>query len=164
MRLTKKQKTIRKQEALQYLRLLLKPGDTVWTILRHVSKSGMSRRIDLCVMRDNEPRLITRSVADVLGCRHDMDKQGLTVGGCGMDMGFHMVYNLSRSLWPTGFGCIGTGCPANDHVNGDYTAHKDAQNKQSIQARKRGHVGPDPSTMPGHIHLDGGYALQQRWL
>lgn len=27
---------------------------------------------------------------------------GIVVGGCGMDMGFHLVYNLGRTLWPTG--------------------------------------------------------------
>lgn len=36
-----------REEAVAQLRKMLKPGDTVHTILRHVSKSGMSRRIDL---------------------------------------------------------------------------------------------------------------------
>ena len=35
-----------RDEAIANLREILKPGDTVYTILRHVSKSGMSRVID----------------------------------------------------------------------------------------------------------------------
>lgn len=36
-----------KQEALEHLRSIIKPGDTVYTILlRHVSRSGMIRVID----------------------------------------------------------------------------------------------------------------------
>ena len=32
------------------------------------------------------------------------DKDGsVIVGGCGMDMGFNIVYSLSRRLWPKGF-------------------------------------------------------------
>ena len=27
---------------------------------------------------------------------------GLVIGGCGMDMGFHVVYNLGRAMWPDG--------------------------------------------------------------
>ena len=27
---------------------------------------------------------------------------GLRVSGCGMDMGFHVVYNLGYALWPDG--------------------------------------------------------------
>ena|ERR1035437_1828097 len=30
-------------------------------------------------------------------------------GGCGMDMGFHLVYNLGRTLFPEGFKVEGRG-------------------------------------------------------
>ena len=42
--MTKAQKAERDQ-ARETLRKYIKPGDTVWTILRHVSRSGMQRRI-----------------------------------------------------------------------------------------------------------------------
>lgn len=32
----------------------------------------------------------------------DSDQQGIRVGGCGMDMGFNLVYNLGATLWPKG--------------------------------------------------------------
>jgi hypothetical protein len=35
---------------------------------------------------------------------------GITVGGGGMDMGFHLVYNLGRVLWPFGFKRAGKRC------------------------------------------------------
>lgn len=120
------------------LRAILKPGDTVFTILRHVSRSRMYRAIDLYVFRDNEPRRITWSAAQLLegyDHRHDAAK----ASGCGMDMGFHLVYSLSSCLYRDGFECIGKGCPANDHVNGDR------------------------DYLP-HNHRDGGYALNHRWL
>lgn len=36
-----------KDEARKRLKEVLKPGDTVYTILRHVSRSGMTRHISL---------------------------------------------------------------------------------------------------------------------
>lgn len=92
-----------KDEAVQYLRKMLKPGDTVYTVLRHVSSSGMSRRMDLFVIRKNVPYWISGYVGRVLGLRRHPKHDGLTVSGCGMDMGFHVVYSLSQCLFPKGF-------------------------------------------------------------
>jgi hypothetical protein len=83
------------------LRDRLKPGDTVYTILRHVSSSGMSRRISLAYVADGRICDITYSAAIALGSRVS-DKGGILVGGCGMDMGFHLVYSLGAALWPDG--------------------------------------------------------------
>jgi len=127
-----------REEALRELREILKPGDTVYTILRHVTKSGMTRYIDVFVFRDNKPRYLTYWAKEVLGWGGSKNHEGVKVGGCGMDMGFHLVYSLSRYLYPDGFTCIGEDCPASDHVNGDrdYTPH---------------------------LHTSGGYALRHRW-
>ncbi len=119
----------------------LKPGDTVYTVLRHVSRSGMSRNISLIRMDETGPWDITYAAAQIMGRRMAKNTEGMVCGGCGMDMGFDAVYSLARSLWPEGYPCIGEDCPANDHSNGDrdYT--------------------------PGHaVHKDGGYALKQRWM
>ena len=128
-----------KQSSKEKLLELLKPGDTVYTILRHVSRSGMSRVIDLLIMFDGEPLSISGWASAVTDSRLDRDRWGLKIGGAGMDMGFELVYNLSYQLFKEGFGCIGEGCPANDHSNGDrdYTPH---------------------------MHSDPGYALKQHWL
>ena len=42
------------QEAVRGLREILKPGDTVYTNLEHVSRSGMSRVISVFLIRDNQ--------------------------------------------------------------------------------------------------------------
>jgi hypothetical protein len=86
-------------EALETLRGILSKGDTVYTVLRHVSTSGMSRRIDLYVIQDNKPRYLTGYVAAALEYTRQMGKDGMTVSGCGMDMGFSVVYNLSAALY-----------------------------------------------------------------
>jgi hypothetical protein len=136
-----------RDEALERLREWLEPGDTVYTILRHVSRSGMSRSIS--VVRDSEdgPHDFTYLAARVLGYRVDERNGGLKAGGCGMDMGFHVVYSLSSRLFPNGFECIGEGdsdrwgsrCPSNDHSNGD-------------------------RDYSPHHHSSGGYALRHEWL
>lgn len=135
--LTKKsQKEAEKQEALTELRKILKPGTTVYTVLRHVSASGMSRRIDLYVMRKGEPRYISGYAGRVLGIKRSKDHEGLVVSGCGMDMGFHLVYNLSHALFPKGF------IPA------------------KAKPPRHGRNGSKATD----LDTDGGYALNQRWL
>ena len=117
----------------------IKPGETIYTKLNHVSQSGMMRVIDLYVMRDNAPVRITWSAAKATDSTYNRKHEGLQMGGCGMDMGFAAVYGLSYALFGKGFECTGPNCPANDHSNGDrdYTPH---------------------------MHSDGGYALKHRWL
>lgn len=134
------------ERARESLSGLLKPGDTVHCILRHVSRSGMLRVIEPVLMRWDPKRKkiytlhIGYNVAALTGMTYDRDREGVRVGGCGMDMGFHLVYSLSSYLWPKGFKCIGDRCPANDHTNGDTN-------------RKR------------HLHKNsGGYALRHQWL
>ena len=128
-----------RQEAAESLRALIAPGDTIYTILRHVSRSGMSRSISLYAIRDGKPRWLDGYAAKVTERALDRLHDGIKIGGCGMDMGFALVYNLSRALWPDGHTCIGEGCPSNDHGNGDrdYTPH---------------------------LHADGGYALRHQWI
>lgn len=152
-------KETEKHEALETLRSLLRPGQTVYTILRHVSRSGMSRSISALLMEPDGPRDISHLVSRVLGSPLDRNNGGVKVGGCGMDMGFYLVYELSYSVFPSGFGCIGKGCPSCDHFNGDrdYTPHMDYQDR----------IGSDgtPCTCHAyHWHKSGGYALCHNWI
>lgn len=88
-------------EAITHLRKILKPGDTVYTLLRSVSRSGMSRTMDVYCIRKGELVYLTGWVAQALGMnRRD---HHLQVSGCGMDMGFHVVYEIGRVLFPKGF-------------------------------------------------------------
>lgn len=136
------------EEAREVLREILKPGDTVYTVLRHVSRSGMMRAIDAYVIEDDSPRWISTYAARAAGYKYSRKYEAIEMGGCGMDMGFALVYGLSRALWPDGFGCIGQECPSNDHSNSDrdYTVNLG----RGIHAN--------------HWHQSGGYALRQRWM
>jgi hypothetical protein len=91
-----------KEEARERLLTLLKPGATVYTVLRHVSSSGMSRRIDCYTIQENRP-LYLSGYMEALGiAKRQKGKEGLVVGGCGMDMGFHLVNSLSIALFCPG--------------------------------------------------------------
>ena len=130
-----------RDKAIMDLRKMLAPGDTVFTVLRNQSRSGMSRRIDCYKLEDNQPRWLSRLVAKATGFTFSDKHEAIRVDGCGMDMGFHVVSTLSRVLCPDGFTCIGNNqrCPSNDHSNGDqdYTPHH---------------------------HNAGDYALRHRWM
>ena len=132
------EKDAKSVEAIKILRKMLKPGDTVYCVLRKVARSGMSRHIDFYIISKNEPRWITGYVGQAVGTpQSDRDwrtSAGLRVDGCGMDMGFHVVYSLGRVLFPDGF------IPA--------------------KAGKGGRNGADPN----QVDTDGGYALNHSWM
>ena len=95
------------EEARAYLLELLKPGDTVYTVCTHVTRSGMSRVLELLVaaIDDNGKPYIRRIswlTCKAAGFSWSKAHEGLQVGGCGMDMGFHVVYSLGLALWPDG--------------------------------------------------------------
>jgi hypothetical protein len=79
----------------------LKPGDKVYTVIRSVSASGMSRTMSLYAVIDGQLFNITYNAAKALDYPL-VDVNGsrvMRVGGCGMDMGFHAVYSLSSYLF-----------------------------------------------------------------
>lgn len=142
----------KRDEALDTLRRLCPPGTRVFTVLRHVSRSGMSRDIDVYILQDGDRVWLSRLAAKAAGLTFNERRECIRMGGCGMDMGFALVYTLSHALYPDGFECIGfrrnrhtgevqrdTYCPSNDHSNGDreYSPHQ---------------------------HRSGGYALRHDWL
>ncbi len=95
-----------KQDAITALLSIVKPNDIIYTDIKSVSSSGMSRQIACYIAYTNEQgnariREITWLVSKALDIRIG-SKGGLTVGGCGMDMAFSVVYDLGRSLWPNG--------------------------------------------------------------
>jgi hypothetical protein len=87
---------------------ILKPGDTVYCIIRHVSASGMQREISLYVKAEDGMVWLDGYVSTLMGTRRGK-RDGLVVSGCGMDMGFALVYELSHALFPEGFAVEGRG-------------------------------------------------------
>lgn len=165
----KSQKQADRDEAIARLRSYLSPGDTVYCILRHVSRSGMQRRIDLYSIKNGQPFWLSGLAAKALGYRLS-DEQGLVVGGCGMDMGFHLVYSLGRVLFPDGF------CPSSIGIR-----PSDGRRVQTNIGRGKG-AGPMTREEMAKMHAegwqfeagrngdksgwdnDGGYALKHSWL
>ena len=99
--MTKAQERKQQQEtALEVLRAALPIGSTVYTVLRHVSQSGMRREITAHYVADGEVRWI--NVGTALGYRLG-SHNGWVLNGTGMDMGFDLVYNLSRALHGDGY-------------------------------------------------------------
>ena len=98
-----------KQEAINRLHEILKPGDVLYTKVNHVSRSGMSRSISVYLMKENNPYCIDYLVAPVTENKIDQTNGGVKISGCGMDMGFALVYDLSYFLYPKGFKVEGTG-------------------------------------------------------
>lgn len=91
------------EEALEYLKEQIKPGDTVYTILRHVSKSGMSRLIDLYLIKGNQPFRITCRTAEALRVPYDRRREAVRIGGVGTDVGYATVHNLGCALFNNGY-------------------------------------------------------------
>ncbi len=139
----KVKKQAEQEQAKESLRqLLAKANYTVYTDVKHVSRSGMSRIIESYITIDNQIETLPPYLLDNAGfyVKRAKNGEGWNMGGCGMDMGFALVYDISQFLYPQGFDCLGEypQCPGTDHVN---------------------HVVP----MPKH-HDSGGYRLRQKWL
>ena len=101
--MTKKQQ---KQEDYDYakkqlLEFFVKEGDTVYTVLRSVAPSGMSRTMSLKVSKEGRILDLTYYASVVLDYPlvEVNGSRAIRVGGAGMDMGFHVVYSLSRVLF-----------------------------------------------------------------
>jgi len=89
-----------RQEAITKLQEILKPGDTVYSVVRHVSQSGRTRVIDFYIFQDNKPLYLSGYIAAALDMkRANKGHWGIKVSGCGMDMCFHVVYSLSMTLY-----------------------------------------------------------------
>lgn len=116
----KSEKEAEKQEAIKTLRQFgVKPGATIYTNVTHVSSSGMSRNIrcyivtrDTRTERSGEKtrKRVEHGVHDITGLvatacgfsRARGSRWDIQVGGCGMDMCFHVVYTLGRVMFPKG--------------------------------------------------------------
>jgi len=98
----------RREYCAAELRKLLKPGQKVFCVLRKVSGSGMCRVISLFIVtpaskgQPAELRNIDAMAADAIGYTLNPHGPGIKVSGCGMDMGFSLVYSLGHAIWPNG--------------------------------------------------------------
>lgn len=160
--MTKKEKE--RQEAIAELRGMLAPGMEVVCILRHVSRSGMVRDISPHIIQNGQIRSIAWHTAKALDLplKDSHGSNAVRVGGCGMDMGFHLVYNLGRVLFPEGFGIEGEKQDtrrANPSVK-----VRPASKEEAAEMVKRGVEFSGRNRDASGWDDDGGYALKCRWL
>jgi len=107
------------------------------------------------VMVENSPVWIGYHVAAILDL--PLDKNGgVRVGGCGMDMGFYLVYEVSRKLFPDGFGELGK-MPLGHEI-------RPATKEDAIKAIGKGATFWGRNGDTSGWDNDGGYAIKQRWL
>ncbi len=102
-----------KAEAMEYLKRNLAEGDTVFYIVKNVSNSGMYRHIDFYTFKvkdvfdEGEPRVqkvwLSGAISKVLGYPLKQKTNSLGVSGCGMNMGFAVIYNLAEVLFDDGY-------------------------------------------------------------
>lgn len=85
-------------EAIESLKAQLQDGRLVYTVCTHVARSGMSRCIRLVVADGCEVVDVSWAAAKALGWKLSHSHGGVVVEGYGMDMGFHVVYCLRRTL------------------------------------------------------------------
>ena len=90
--------------ARETLRELFPKGSQVTTIVRHVSKSGMTRAIQVVgvdehgVVGDVTWLIIRAGLGVRFGNHH-----GIKVGGAGMDMAWLTTYRLANALYGDGY-------------------------------------------------------------
>jgi hypothetical protein len=99
----KETRKMNREQAIEKLREAIEPNDTLYTQLEHVTKSGMTRFIKVRQIKDDYPYDFTYLVAKALDWKYSDKYYAIKVGGCGMDMGFDLIYNLSYVLHGDGY-------------------------------------------------------------
>ena len=93
------------KDTIKSLKKAFPKGSTAYTKLIHCSKSGMTRIISVMSIKKNQPYYHNHSVSEILSFKkaEKFGEYGLKIGGCGMDMGFHLIYTLSCKLYGDGY-------------------------------------------------------------
>ena len=109
-------KTTKNKEQLEEYKETLKGffpiGSTVYTVLRHVSSSGMTRDIGIVGIA-NDPNNSNQfrtfhpnyMVASLLGLKHEANgwRDSVRIEDSGMNMAFEIVYRLATVLYGDGY-------------------------------------------------------------
>lgn len=173
----KTKNTTARDEAVAWLRARIEVGAHLYTTVTHVAKSGMSRRIKvLMVVPDEGGRgnhqiwNISGWVAEATNRKKHSNEMSVVVNGCGMDMGFELIYTLGRVMFPDGFCPSSIGIRPHDgkRVNVNIGRGRSAgpMTKAEMEEMvKQGwkFEGGRNGDQSGWDN-DGGYALNQRWI
>lgn len=96
-----------KNQQIECLRRWFPKGSTVYTILRHRSRSGMQRTIGVLAVLPGEGSVDFRhpnyAVSVATGLPEDRRREGVKINGCDMDMGYEIAYRLGVALYDDGY-------------------------------------------------------------
>lgn len=94
--------------AIERLRAILPPGSTVYTILRHVARSGMMRRLDVYALdtdSEGKPwmRYLSGMVSHATGIRFSAkggarEDCGLVMNGCGYSQSDEIIDRIEEAI------------------------------------------------------------------
>ena len=106
--MTKSQKQAEKAKIIEDMKAHIAPGDTLYTIVRHRSASGMYRAVDVYQFKPEVQSGIslgvtrlrwTWSIAKVLNYRYDTKHEAIGVKGCGFSAECEIVSDLASVLF-----------------------------------------------------------------
>lgn len=95
--------TTEQQEYRDGLKAMLPKGSKIYTLIRSVSSSGMSRRISAFMILDGELINLDWHIERAGIAKRRANKQGLYIQGTGMDMCFALTYDIANSLHGDGY-------------------------------------------------------------
>ena len=103
-RLMKRNKIrIDKENSIETLKEYLKEDMTIHAIIRSVSNSGMTRNISFKITDKDNILDLSFHIAKALKYPFNDKKHAVKISGCGMDMAFHVIHNLSHVLFNDGY-------------------------------------------------------------
>lgn len=80
-----------------------KPGTKIYVTCRYVSRSGMLRIVDAHLIDGDSIIQLSILSKDKSFIKYDYERGGFKMGGCGMDMGFALVYDIGRHIHGNGY-------------------------------------------------------------
>tara|TARA_R100001015_G_C4446715_1_gene38336 strand:- start:30 stop:338 length:309 start_codon:yes stop_codon:yes gene_type:complete len=93
-----------KKDIKKQLKKLFPKGSTAFTLVTKVAPSGMSRHIMVAGSgKKGHVQNLSWYIAELLDYKYKPDTRSVFVSGCGMDMGFALVYRLSTKLYKDGY-------------------------------------------------------------
>ncbi|MCM8832172.1 MAG: hypothetical protein NC918_08280 [Candidatus Omnitrophica bacterium] len=97
--------TAEEEQLKQELRELVEQGNNrVYTVLKHVSTSGMRRVISVLVAIEKGEIVCIDWYLGKLGLyKLSKEKEGVIIDGCGFDAGYDVVYSISYLLYGDGY-------------------------------------------------------------
>lgn len=95
-----------KETAIKDLKALLNASGTkkrtIYCKVKHISRSGMYRLMDFYVSSKDGIQCINWYIEKLGTYKRKKNDYSIAVSGCGMDMGFAVVYDIGQTLYPNG--------------------------------------------------------------